>query len=119
MSFLRKHPVVALIGVLGILFMWLPIVVVVLNSLNGDATLVHWGGFTTRWLHAGDRRCPGRSGLLTSLQVGLATTVVSVSRRSPACCGGGAPRRSDTACSMSRSTYDSCFPPWCRRPLSS
>ena len=32
MTFLRKHPVVALIGVLGIAFMWLPIVVVVLNA---------------------------------------------------------------------------------------
>lgn len=78
MSFLRKHPVVALIGVLGILFMWLPIVVVVLNSLNGDATLVHWGGFTTRWLHQAIGDAQVRSGLLTSLQVGLATTVVSV-----------------------------------------
>jgi len=78
MTFVRKHPLVALIGVLGIAFMWLPIVVVVLNSLNSDPTLVTFGGFTTRWLHQAVTDGQVRSGLTTSLQVGLATTVVSV-----------------------------------------
>lgn len=78
MSFLRKHPLVAIIGVLGIAFMWLPIAVVVLNSLNSDPTLVTFGGFTTRWLHQAVTDGQVRSGLMTSLQVGLATTVVSV-----------------------------------------
>jgi ABC-type spermidine/putrescine transport system permease subunit II len=77
-SFFRKHPVVALIGILGIMFMWLPIAVVVLNSLNGDSTLVHWGGFTATWLRKAVGDPQVRSGLATSLQVGLLTTVVSV-----------------------------------------
>ncbi len=78
MSFVRKHPLVVVIGVLGIVFMWLPIVVVVVNSLNGDHTLVHWGGFTVKWLRQAVSDPQVRSGLLTSLEVGLLTTVVSV-----------------------------------------
>jgi len=78
MSFVRKHPVVVAIGVLGILFMWLPIVVVVLNSVNADPTLVHWGGFTSTWLRQAVSDGQVRSGLFTSLQVGLLTTTVSV-----------------------------------------
>ncbi len=78
MSFLRKHPLVALIGTLGILFMWLPIVVVVVNSLNGDPTLVHWGGFSSTWIRRAIGDPQVRSGLATSLEVGLATTALSV-----------------------------------------
>ncbi len=78
MTFLRKHPVVALIGVLGIAFMWLPIVVVVVNSVNADPTLVHWGGFTSTWLRQAVSDPQVRTGLATSLQVGLATTTLSV-----------------------------------------
>jgi ABC-type spermidine/putrescine transport system permease subunit II len=78
MTMLRKHPVVALIGVLGIAFMWLPIVVVVVNSVNADPTLVHWGGFTMQWIRQAVGDDQVRSGLQTSLEVGLLTTVVSV-----------------------------------------
>lgn len=78
MTFIRKHPLVTLIGVLGIVFMWLPIFVVVLNAMNGDATLVTWGGFTSRWIRQAVSDPGVRSGLVTSLQVGLLTTVVSV-----------------------------------------
>jgi spermidine/putrescine transport system substrate-binding protein/spermidine/putrescine transport system permease protein len=77
-TFLRKHPIVVLIGALGIAFMWLPIVVVVLNSLNRDPTLVTWGGFTSTWIRKAIGDPQVRAGLTTSLQVGLLTTVVSV-----------------------------------------
>ena len=78
MSLLRRHPVVTLIGVLGIAFMWLPIAVVILNSLNADPTLVHWAGFTSRWLRESVGDPQVRSGLSTSLVVGVLTTVLSV-----------------------------------------
>ena len=60
MTFLRKHPVVALIGVLGIVFMWLPIVVVVLNAVNADSTLVTLGRLHLDLDQAGGER-PGRA----------------------------------------------------------
>ena len=78
MTFLRKHPVVVAIGVLGIVFMWLPIVVVVLNALNADSTLVHWGGFTSTWMQAGGERRQRPFRPRHVAPGGPATTVVSV-----------------------------------------
>ncbi len=46
---IREHWVVAVISVLVLAFLYLPIVSVVLNSVNADKDLISWGGFTTQW----------------------------------------------------------------------
>ena len=77
-SLFRRHPIVCLIGVLAIVFMWLPIIVVIVNSLNADAYLVRWGGVTLRWFQkaAGDSQV--RSAMMTSLEMALATSALSI-----------------------------------------
>lgn len=78
MSTFRKHPVVALIGILGIGFLWLPIAVVIFNSFNGDTYLVRWGGFTLKWFGQAAADPQVTSGVTKSLELALATAAVSV-----------------------------------------
>jgi len=77
-TLLRRHPVVCVVGVLGIAFMWLPILVVVLNSLNGDVYLVQWGGLTLRWFRQAAADQQVISAIVTSLEMALTTAVLSV-----------------------------------------
>ncbi len=62
--------------VLGLLYA--PLAVVIVNALNRDELLVSWGGFTTRWFGEAldDERV--RSALLTSVQVALLSTALSL-----------------------------------------
>jgi len=64
--------------VVGIGFLWLPIVVVVVNSFNRDTNLVRWGGFTLTWFRQAAADPQVRSGVISSLELGLATAAVSV-----------------------------------------
>jgi spermidine/putrescine transport system permease protein len=75
---LRKHPVVSVIGVLTILFMWLPLAVVAVNSVNRDPVLARWGGVTTEWFRQAIADAQVRSGIVTSLEIGLLTAAVSL-----------------------------------------
>jgi putrescine transport system permease protein len=77
-SLVRRHPFVCLIGMLGIAFMWLPIVVVVVNSLNADSSLVEWGGLTLRWFRQVASDSQVRSAVVTSLEIALATSLLSI-----------------------------------------
>ena len=46
---IRQHWVVALISVAVLVFLYLPIVNVVVNSVNANPHLLSWGGFTLEW----------------------------------------------------------------------
>jgi ABC-type spermidine/putrescine transport system permease subunit II len=74
----RRHPVVSILAVLTIVFMWLPLVVVIGNSFNGDPILATWGGLTLKWFEQAIRDEQVRTGLVTSLQVGLLTAAASL-----------------------------------------
>jgi ABC-type spermidine/putrescine transport system permease subunit II len=77
-SVIRKHPIIWVIGVLGIVFLWLPIAVVVVNGFNGDASMVRWGGATLGWFRRAASDGQVQAGLITSLELGLATAVLSI-----------------------------------------
>ena len=60
------------------IFLYLPIVVVVINSVNADKFLISWGGFTTKWYAKalGDERI--RTDFITSAKVAIASSLLSV-----------------------------------------
>ena len=64
--------------VLVFVFLYLPIVVVVINSVNADKFLVSWGGFTTKWYAKAlsDERI--RTDFITSAKVAIASSLISV-----------------------------------------
>ena len=46
---IRRHPFAAALSLLVLLFMWLPLIVVGVNSFNQQTIMAGWGGFTTHW----------------------------------------------------------------------
>ena len=48
---IRRHPVAAPLSLLILLFMWVPLIVVAVNSFNTQTIMAGWGGFTTHWYH--------------------------------------------------------------------
>jgi ABC-type spermidine/putrescine transport system permease subunit II len=73
---LRSLPLYAFVA-LVFAFLFAPIVVVVLNSFNADASLVHWGGFTTHWYSVAAHNQTVRDSVKTSLEIAVMTTVVA------------------------------------------
>jgi ABC-type spermidine/putrescine transport system permease subunit II len=65
-----------LVSGLAMLFLLLPIVVVVLYSLNSRSSLVTFGGFSLHWYHQALSDGGLRSSLWASLEIGLITTAV-------------------------------------------
>jgi ABC-type spermidine/putrescine transport system permease subunit II len=59
-------------------FLYMPIVMVVVNSFNGDATLSRWGGFTLSWWQdvLADQRI--RTDFLTSVKIAFLSMVLSL-----------------------------------------
>lgn len=64
------------LGVLALLYA--PIVLMGINSVNSDESLLGWGGFTTRWFRQAVDDPDVRSGLWVSVQVALLSTVISL-----------------------------------------
>jgi ABC-type spermidine/putrescine transport system permease subunit II len=59
-------------------FLYLPIAIVVLNSFNADEALIGWGGFTTRWYSQAFHDARVRDDFLTSVEVALISTTISL-----------------------------------------
>src|SRR4029078_1664494 len=59
-------------------FLYMPIVMVVVNSFNHDATLSRWGGFTLSWWRdvLADQRV--RTDFITSVKIALLSMVFSL-----------------------------------------
>jgi ABC-type spermidine/putrescine transport system permease subunit II len=75
---IRRHAFAASLSLLILLFLWLPLVVVAVNSLNSETLMASWGGFTTQWFRMawGDENV--RSGLRTTLLIAVASSVLSL-----------------------------------------
>jgi ABC-type spermidine/putrescine transport system permease subunit II len=75
---IRRHPLVTLIALATLAFLWLPIAVIAVNSINRDELLVRWGGATLKWyrLLAADETV--RAGVVSSLKVATGATLVSL-----------------------------------------
>lgn len=75
---IRRHWFTGLISLAVILFLWSPLVIVAVNSVNRNALLVRWEGFTTSWYHQAVNNPDVRSGLRSTMVVALATTALSL-----------------------------------------
>jgi ABC-type spermidine/putrescine transport system permease subunit II len=64
------------IGILACL--WAPIAIVSINSVNADERLISWDGFTTRWFEQALDNERVRDAFVTSLEVALLSTIVSL-----------------------------------------
>lgn len=60
------------------LFLFLPIIVVLVNSFNAEGSLIGWGGFTTQWYEAVLQDAEVRSALKNSVMLALASTACSL-----------------------------------------
>jgi ABC-type spermidine/putrescine transport system permease subunit II len=79
MTLRRRLPsATGLVTGLVFVFLYLPIAIVVLNSFNADEALIGWGGFTTRWYSQVFHDPRVRDDFLTSVEVALASTAVSL-----------------------------------------
>ena len=63
----------------GLLFIYVPLALVLVNSFNGDRTFA-WPphDFTTRWWHSGWANAGARDALLTSVRAGLGATAIAL-----------------------------------------
>ena len=75
---MRRPSFAGIISTLVLLGLWVPLGLVVANSVNGDELLVGWGGFTTRWYEEalGDARV--RDAFVTSMEVAALSTALAV-----------------------------------------
>jgi ABC-type spermidine/putrescine transport system permease subunit II len=74
----RRPSGLAAVSVVVLLLLYAPIVVVVVNSVNGDESLVGWGGFTTRWFTEAIHDGQVRDALVASIEVALLSTAISL-----------------------------------------
>jgi ABC-type spermidine/putrescine transport system permease subunit II len=74
----KRPNALAAITALVLVFLFAPIVVVVLNAFNDNRTLDSWGGFTSRWFHEAFSDPAVRSALWVSVRVALASTAISL-----------------------------------------
>jgi ABC-type spermidine/putrescine transport system permease subunit II len=74
----RRPSGIAVVSVVILTALWAPIAIVGINSVNSDERLISWGGFTTEWFSQAldDERV--RHAFVTSLQVALLSTIVSL-----------------------------------------
>jgi spermidine/putrescine transport system permease protein len=75
---IRRHPVAAPLSLLILLFMWVPLIVVAVNSFNTQAIMAGWGGYTTRWYHLALHDQDVRKGLQSTLIIAVASSILSL-----------------------------------------
>ena len=76
---LRRLPSpVSAFTALVFVFLYLPIVVVVINSVNADKSLISWGGFTTKWYSQALNDSRVRTDFITSAEVAIASSLISL-----------------------------------------
>lgn len=81
---LKRPSALAVITGAVLVFLFAPIVVVVLNAFNKNRTLDSWGGFTGHWFHQAFFDPAVRSALWVSVRVALASTAISLAIAIPA-----------------------------------
>jgi len=74
----RRHPFAASVSLLVLLFLWLPLIVVAVNSFNQQTIMAGWGGFTTHWYSLALHDQNVRTGLQTTLYIAVASALLSL-----------------------------------------
>jgi len=74
----RRHPFAAGVSLLVLLFLWLPLIGVAVNSFNQQTIMAGWGGFTTHWYGLALHDQNVRTGLETTLYIAVASALLSL-----------------------------------------
>lgn len=75
---IRRHPVSAALSALVIAFLWVPLVVVILGSFDGNSLLTTFSGVTGRWYTQALGDSNVRAGLETTLILAVLSAVLSL-----------------------------------------
>jgi spermidine/putrescine transport system permease protein len=75
---LRRHIFAVVAGLAVLLFLWIPLFSVVINSFNKNVIMTGWSGFTTHWYHQAFHNQPVRAGVVTTLIIGAISTAASL-----------------------------------------
>jgi ABC-type spermidine/putrescine transport system permease subunit II len=75
---IRRHPFAAGLSLLVLLFMWVPLIVVAVNSFNQQTIMAGWGGFTTHWYGLALHDQNVQTGLRTTLYIAIASSLLSL-----------------------------------------
>ena len=75
---IRRHPFAGTLSVLVLAFLWLPLIVVAVNSFNQQTLMAGWGGFTTHWYRLALDDQDVRTGLETTLIIAVASSLLSL-----------------------------------------
>ena len=79
MTLARRLPSwTAVFTALVFVFLYLPIVIVVIHSFNADEALIGWGGFTTHWYSQAFHDSRVRDDFVTSVEVAVISTAISL-----------------------------------------
>ena len=74
----RRHPVAGTLAVVVIGYLWIPILAVAVNSFNRSSLMASWGGSTAHWYSLAFHDPTVRTGLMTTLEIALGSTVLSL-----------------------------------------
>ena len=75
---IRRHWFTGLVSLAVIVFLWAPLAIVAVNSVNKNPLLVRWGGFTTSWYHQAISNPDVRAGLRATMVVAATSTLLSL-----------------------------------------
>jgi spermidine/putrescine transport system permease protein len=80
---LRRAPLPAF-SLLVLLFLYLPLVIVIINAFNKDELLTHWGGFTFKWVSQAVNSGRVRHDFVQSAIIAVASSAISLAIAIPA-----------------------------------
>jgi spermidine/putrescine transport system permease protein len=75
---IRRHPVSAVLSALVIAFLWIPLVAVIIGSVDSNALLTGWSGATAHWYHQALSDPNVRSGFETTLILAVLSALLSL-----------------------------------------
>ena len=75
---LRRHPVSAVLSGIVILFLWIPLIAVIIYSFDGNSLLTGWGGATLHWYRQAVNNSNVRAGFETTLIIAVLSALLSL-----------------------------------------
>lgn len=74
----RRHLFTGLVSLVVIVFLWAPLVIVAINSINSDTLLASWKGATTHWYSDAYHEQSVRSGVQQTMKIAFFSTAISL-----------------------------------------
>lgn len=75
---MNRHVTVRVLAALGFAFLYIPLIVIVVNAFNADSSMIRWGGFTTDWIVGALGNQRFIQSLLTSFLIAVVAGLLSV-----------------------------------------